>query len=120
MYNQNIKNVYLQNQILTASPKKLVSLLYEGAIKNLKLAKIHIQKENFSEAHQSLIKYQDIVEELQRTLDFEEGGDIASDLDALYSFLLMQGMTANIQKDVTIIDTSVNLLEELLETWNQI
>lgn len=120
MYTKNVKNVYLQNQILTASPKKLVSLLLEGAVKNLKLAKIHIEKENFAEAHTALVKYQDIITELQQTLNFEEGGEVAENLDQMYSFLLEQAINANLQKDVTIINSSINLVEQLLQTWNQL
>lgn len=120
MYNQNAKNMYQQNQVLTASPKKLVSLLFEGSIKNLSLGKIYIEKKDYEKANHALLKHQDIIFELQRTLNFEQGGEVAQNLDVMYTYLLDQAMTANVQKDVTIIDHSLKIVKELLEYWNQI
>lgn len=120
MYNKQAKNAYQQNQVLTASPKRLVSLLLEGSLKNLKIAELSLEKEDFSRANEVLLKHQDILAELQRTLDIEQGGAIAQDLDALYTFLMNEAIQANVQKDVTKIKNSQKLIQELLETWNQI
>ncbi|WP_373835955.1 flagellar export chaperone FliS [Jeotgalibaca arthritidis] len=120
MYNKNAKNMYQQNQILTASPKKLVSLLFEGSIKNLSLAKIYIEKNDFEQANKTLQKHQNIIVELQSTLNFEEGGEVAKSLDTMYTYLYEQAMLANVQKDVTIIENSIKIVKELLESWNQI
>lgn len=120
MYNQNAKNMYQQNQILTASPKKLVSLLFEGSIKNLSLTKIFIEKKDYENANKTIQKHQDIIMELQRTLDFEQGGEVAEDLNTMYTYLLDQALLANVHKDVTIIDNSLKIVKELLDSWNQI
>ncbi|AZP04269.1 flagellar export chaperone FliS [Jeotgalibaca ciconiae] len=120
MYNKQAKNIYQQNQILTASPKKLVTLLYEGSLKNLRIAELSLEKGDYQKVNESLIKHQDILGELQRTLNLEEGGEIAQDLDALYSFLTNEALQANVQKDVTKIKNSQKLIEELRDTWNQI
>ena len=118
MYTQNAKNMYQQNQILTASPKKLVSLLFEGSIKNLSLAKIYLDKKDYEQVNRVLQKHQDIILELQGTLNFEQGGEVARNLDMMYTYLYEQAMLANVQKNVTIIDDSVKIVKELLETWN--
>ena len=120
MYGRNASNIYQQNQILTASPKKLVSLLLEGCIKNLKLAKIYIEDKNYSQANLMLIKSQDIIRELNSTLDFEGGGDIALNLQSIYDYVLKELIQANIHKNVTIVQTCLGLIEELNDTWNQI
>lgn len=118
MYTQNAKNMYQQNQILTASPKKLVSLLFEGSIKNLSLAKIYLDKKDYEQVNKVLQKHQDIILELQGTLNFEQGGEVARNLDMMYTYLYEQAMLANVQKNVTIIDDSVKIVKELLESWN--
>lgn len=110
--------MYQQNQILTASPKKLVSLLFEGSIKNLSLAKIYLDKKDYEQVNRVLQKHQDIILELQGTLNFEQGGEVARNLDMMYTYLYEQAMLANVQKNVTIIDDSVKIVKELLETWN--
>lgn len=119
MYTQNAKNMYQQNQILTASPKKLVSLLFEGSIKNLSLAKIYLDKKDYEQVNRVLQKHQDIILELQSTLNFEQGGEVARNLDMMYTYLYEQAMKANVQKNVTIIDDSIKIVKELLESWNE-
>lgn len=120
MYGRNAANVYQQNQILTASPKKLVSLLLEGCVKNLKLAEFYIDEHDYENANKMLVKAQDIISELNTTLNYEEGKEIAQSLNSLYEYMLTQLIQANIHKDVTIIQTCRKLIEELNETWNQI
>ena len=84
MYQKNGSEIYKQNQILNASPKKLIFLLYEGCIKNLKLAEIHIAEKNIEKTNQVLIKAQDIIAELMNTLDFERGGKVSENLYSMY------------------------------------
>ena len=120
MYNQNAKSMYQTNQVLTASPKKLVTLLLEGSIKNLKLAKIYIEKKDYEQSNKALIKHQDIILELQRTLDFEAGGEVAQNLELMYDYLIEQAIRANVHKDVTIIDHSIEIVQGILESWIQI
>lgn len=120
MYNQNAKNMYQTNQVLTASPKKLVTLLLEGSIKNLKLAKIYIEKKDYEQSNKALIKHQDIILELQRTLDFKAGGEVAQNLKLMYDYLIEQAIRANVHKDVTIIDHSIEIVQGILESWIQV
>ncbi|AQS54191.1 Flagellar protein FliS [Jeotgalibaca dankookensis] len=120
MYNQNAKSMYQTNQVLTASPKKLVTLLLEGSVKNLKLAKIYIEKKHYEQSNKALIKHQDIILELQRTLDFEAGGEVAQNLELMYDYLIEQAIRANVHKDVTIIDHSIEIVQGILESWIQI
>lgn len=120
MYNQNAKSMYQTNQVLTASPKKLVTLLLEGSIKNLKLAKIYIEKKDYEQSNKALIKHQDIILELQRTLDFEAGGEVAQNLELMYDYLIEQAIRANVHKDVTIIDHSIEIVQGILESWIQV
>lgn len=120
MQQRNAPNVYKQNQILNASPKKLVVLLYDGCIKNLKLAEISIAEKNIEQANTALIKAQNIVAELASTLDFEQGGQIAQDLNDIYGYLMTKLIEANRTKDTAIIQKSCEMMEELREAWAEI
>lgn len=120
MYGRNASNVYQRNQVLTASPKKLVTLLLEGCIKNLKLAELYIEENNISEANHALIKAQDIIQELNNTLDFEAGGEVALNLHSVYDYVLNELIQANIHKSVTIVKTCRGLIEDLNATWDQL
>ncbi len=108
---------YVQNSILTASPEKLVEMLYEHA---LELVKISISKINDqSEINYTLLKAQDIIIYLNAILDIEKGGNIAKNLRELYDFIYRSLVEGNIQKDVKKLENVRDLLQELLLTWKE-
>lgn len=120
MQQRNAQNIYKQNQILNASPKKLVVLLYDGCIKNLRLAENSIAEKNVEQANTALLKAQNIIAELASTLNIEQAGQIAQDLNDIYEYLMTKLIEANRTKDVTIIQKNREMLEELREAWAEI
>jgi len=120
MSQNNIANIYKQNQINTASPKELVVLLYEGCIKNLRLAELGLEENRLDLVNTNLIKAQDIIQELMVTLDMEKGREVALGLESLYDYFLTELFQANIQKDKDKIIAVRNSLSELLDSWKKI
>lgn len=113
--------VYKKNQIETASPKQLVVLLYEGAIKFIRLAELAVEKEDFNKVNTNMIKAQDIVTELMVSLNDQNGeNQIANELQALYSYILTQLIQANLNKDQSKMSEMRHLMSELLEAWASI
>ncbi|WP_034552225.1 flagellar export chaperone FliS [Carnobacterium funditum] len=117
---RNASNVYKQNQILNATPKKLVIMLYEGAIKNLKLAELSATDKKIEETNNALIKVQNIIQELMSTLDFKNGGEVAENLNQLYDYYMTELIKANRSKDPESIKNIRVPLEELRDTWIEI
>ena len=113
-------NVYKNNQIMTAPKKKLLIMLYDGAIKNCKLAEMALESRNFEEVNTNLKKAQDIINEFMVTLNFETGGDIAKNLYQLYEYMNFKLVRANIDKNPEGIIEVKNYLQELRDTWAQI
>lgn len=120
MQQRNAQNVYKQNQVMTASPKKLIVLLYDGCIKNMKQAELAISEQQIEQANHALKKAQDIILELQSTLNFETGGDIAQNLNDIYIYLMDKLIESNIKKDAELVLQSRKLLEDLREAWTEI
>ncbi|PRX32584.1 flagellar protein FliS [Orenia metallireducens] len=118
--NKNAYNQYKQVQAQTANPGKLLIMLYQGCIKFLNLAKKGIEDKDIEVTNKYLQKSQDIITELKVTLDFEKGGEIADDLDKLYDFMNRQLIAANIQKNPELIDQVIDLMKDLLETWQEV
>ena len=114
------RNVYQTNQVVTASPKKLVIMLYDGAIKNLRLAELSLNEKNIENSNKYLTKTQAIITEFMSTLNFEDGGDVAKNLYQLYEYMNRRLIRANIDKDVEPIIEVKKYLEELRDTWTQI
>ena len=110
---------YLENEVLSADPVKLVLLLYRGAIDAIYSARQHLAKREIRERSKAITKAQLIVFELARSLDLEKGGNVAKDLARLYQYIGQRLVDANIhQQDAPLAEAS-ELLTTLLAGWDQ-
>ncbi len=110
---------YQRNEVETASPEKILILLYDGAIQFLNKAKIAMQNNNVPEIHNNIIGCEEIIEEFINTVDEEKGGDFAIRIKALYQYFYNTLVMANIKKDESKIDEVLKHLIELRATWKQ-
>ncbi len=119
----NAYAAYRDTNVKTASQGKLIVLLYEGAIKNLRAAQSCFNSENKVEPRDIekfgnfIMKTQDIINELQVSLDMDKGGQISQNLMSLYVYFNQELMTANINKDKQKIEFVLNMLTQLNEAW---
>ena len=111
---------YFTTDVLTADPQKLILMCYEGAIFQLRVAKNKIAGKDFEAKTKAINKTQNIISELTGVLDFEKGGAIAKNLDALYSYILRRLLDANLNNDTEAIDEVIGILHELESAWEQI
>ena len=111
---------YVESSISTQERGKLVVMLYEGAIKFLKVARHKLQEEDYVAKGIYIGKAQDIVAELNSSLDMTNDLQIAQDLRALYNFLYGHLNEANIQRDPVKISECIGILSELLEAWQEV
>ena len=110
---------YQQNSVTTASPEKILIMLYDGAIQFLNKAKIAMQNKNIEDTHNNIIGAERIISEFMNTLDMELGGEVAKNLYKLYEYLNYRLVQANIKKDITIVDEVLAHLKDLKQTWEQ-
>ena len=92
-------------------------MLYDGAIKYLRFAKVAIEEKSIEKVNNYLLRTQDIINELMCTLNMDM--EISKSLYALYEYMNHRLMEANIKKDREIIDEVLNMLTELRETWEK-
>ncbi|MEJ5230050.1 MAG: flagellar export chaperone FliS [Pseudothermotoga sp.] len=112
-----MKDQYIENAIRTASPAKLVEMMYEKAIEVLKDAKDALGKGDLITTNEKIKRAQDIVTELNISLDMEKGGEIARALRSMYSYMYRTLIEATVKKDVSKIDEVRQYFEELLDAW---
>lgn len=111
---------YQDGSITTQSKGRLIVLLYEGAIKFMKLAIKEIEAGNHEAKGQYINKAQGIINELNVVLDMDAGGEIATNLRKLYCFMDRRLSEANIKRDPQIIREVIKLMEELNQSWKVI
>ena len=95
-------------------------MLYDGAIKNASFAVEHMKSGQIEKVHDCLIKTKNIVTELMATLNMDRGGDIAKNLQSLYSYMFSQLIEANMNKKTEPVVVVIDLLKELRAAWTQI
>ncbi|KRM88609.1 flagellar export chaperone FliS [Liquorilactobacillus vini] len=117
---QEVNNDYLRTQVMSASPVKIIVMLYEGAIKNMKIAKLAIEEKDIVRAHQNLRRAQDIIKELKSSVDLNVEGDVPEHLVRLYEYSNNQLVTANLTKSTEPIDNVIHILSELLDSWKKL
>ena len=111
---------YQTNAVATQSKGRLVVMLYDGAIKFLKLAIKEMEAKNYEAKGKYIYKAQDIIWELNTVLKMEEGGDIAKNLRNLYLYMNRRLNEANIKVDPEIVKEVISLLETLNKSWKTI
>lgn len=104
---------YQKTDVITADPKKLVIMCYEGAIYSLKMAKAKFYAQEYEAKGKAIQNALDILNELRAALDFEKGGEVARNLDSLYSFWTQHILKADRQKDTRALDQVAAMLEEI-------
>ncbi|MBF0289969.1 MAG: flagellar export chaperone FliS [SAR324 cluster bacterium] len=111
------QNAYRQAAVGTMDQNKLIVMLYDGAIRQTKLAIQSMQDGNIEKVHNSLVKSKNIISELMASLDMDQGGDIAKNLQSLYVFMFGQLIEANMTKQTQPAETVLRLLLQLREAW---
>ncbi|MER3472743.1 MAG: flagellar export chaperone FliS [Armatimonadota bacterium] len=112
-------DVYQRTQVDTASPVRLIVMLYDGAIRFLRQGQSAMQRGDREKQNDYLVRAQRILAELTSSLNLEEGGEIAVNLMALYQFMTEQLVLANLQDDVGKVQKVREMLEGLREAWAQ-
>lgn len=112
--------VQYRSNVEVASPHRLIDMLYEGAIERIAQAKGAIEFGTVELKGNKINSAVKIVGGLRESLNTDEGGDLAMNLDNLYVYiqeLISQGHRHN---DVTKLDEAITLLGDLRSAWVQI
>lgn len=109
---------YKQTQVTTASGGRLILMLYDAAINNLNGSLESLEARAYEDAHNRLIKVQDILTELMSALDMQF--EISHSLYALYDYCIQRLVAANVAKDAEPVKEVLGYLSELRDTWQQV
>lgn len=105
-YNKYIKQ-YQASNVNTATPEKLMIMMFDGALQFLQKAKAAIAEGNLKERSTNIDGARKIIRELMRTIDLENGNDVSKQLFKLYNKMAMNLIKANVQRNAALIDTVI-------------
>jgi flagellar protein FliS len=111
---------YRQEQVNGLSQKELLLMLYDGAIKFAEEAKQAMESKDYVVSYQSILKARNIVTELLRILNMEQGGEIAKNLQRLYMYMIGRLMEVNLTKEIQLLDNVLTILQRLRSAWAEL
>ncbi|MDX1668383.1 MAG: flagellar export chaperone FliS [Limnobacter sp.] len=113
--------VGLESGVNSASPHKLIVMLYDGAIESIRKAKMYTEAEDTVEKVKAIDKAMRIISDgLIVSLDVKSGGQLAEQLLSLYQFVIRELVLANAKNDPAKMDDCIRLLADLRSAWNDI
>jgi len=123
MQYDKIAKSYKAQSVQTASPGKLVLMLFDGYLRFTTAAKRAFDETDFTKRNEgvnnNLIRAQNIVTELQSSLDMSVPGELPGTLYRLYDYVLHQLQQSNLQKKPEPIDEADKVISELREAWSE-
>lgn len=115
---KNYSTIGLETEVLSASPERLITLLFRGARTAISQAKYHLEHGNIAERGKAISKAIDIVDSgLKASVSREKGGELALNLISTYDIVIHNLFSANLHADVSKLDVAEQVLKELHEAW---
>ncbi|MCF6252463.1 MAG: flagellar export chaperone FliS [Methylococcaceae bacterium] len=108
------------SEIEYADPHRLIQMLFEGALKRIAFAKGAMQRKEIAEKGKFISQTIEIVGGLRASLDVENGGEIAANLESLYDYIGRRLVTANLKDSEEILDEISGLLRDVKIAWDAI
>ena len=120
-YNANPWQSYRQVATKTATPGQLVLMLFDGALRYLDKALVGFDLDDPLDSNlainNNLLKAQEIIRELNMSLNLEQGGEFATTMRRLYNYYDLQLSQSNLQKDPAGIQLVIRLLSVIRGAW---
>jgi len=103
-----------------ASPHRLIQILMEGALEKIRAAKGLIERRDIPEKIRNINWALSLIDGLRHSLDMENGGEIARNLESLYDYMQRRLIVANAENDPSILDEVVGLMLEIKSAWDAV
>ena len=103
---------------MEANPLQQIVLLYNGAIKFLRLAAADIEAKDMVAKAEHTRRALDVILHLRSILDFERGPEPARVLDSLYAIVTAMILKANLALDADMMRRAADLLAPVSEAWS--
>ncbi len=112
--------VGVESGVMSASPHKLIVMLFDGGIGFIRAARLHMQAGRVAAKGEAISKAIDVVGGLSSALDHERGGELAGRLESLYDYVSDLLLKANLENSVVRLDEAERLLADIASAWREI
>jgi flagellar protein FliS len=109
--------IYRQTQVSTVDKGRLIIILYEGAIKFIREAKVAQENGDIPAKASNINRALDIINELNQSLNMQEGGEIAANLRSIYKFWNEHLLRAKVSRDGNGLSDVESMMVSLAQAW---
>lgn len=114
------QTINIASEVEVASPHRLVSMLFDGAIRQIAVAKGAIERKDMAAKGEAISKTIAIVGELEGSLKDKETNEVSGNLSRLYDYMIRTLSQANIETSVEKLNEVANLIIEIKSGWDAI
>lgn len=115
------RQVGVQSAVTDATPHTLVQMLFDGLMQRLQAARGDLQRGDVQAKGLHLGQAVQIMGEgLKASLNTEQGGELAQNLNALYDYCIRQLTLANLYNDAKPVEEVIALIEPVARGWKEI
>ncbi len=108
---------YKESSALSEDPLNLIVILYDIAGESIQRARHCLVNEEVEARCKAVSRAQEALSQLMNALDFERGGELAHNLNALYSYLQEKLSDANIRKSDDGLAEAQRIVTSLRTAW---
>jgi flagellar protein FliS len=108
---------YKAASVSNSKPEDLVMMLYTGLVRYIMQAQKAIEADEIEKSHENITRAQDIISELEASLNMEY--EISHNMMLLYDYMYRRLVDANVKKDRVILDEVLKFVIEFRDTWDQ-
>ncbi len=116
----DLRQSYLQREIMEASGHKLVLLLYRAAVDSIAKARLALQSGDIPERFRLITKTSEILNELALSVDHDAGGELSKNLVELYAYIQTLLQRANLEQIEEPLVEASSLVQTLLKAWEEV
>lgn len=113
-------SVKVNAAVTSASPHELISMLFDGLLERMAQMRGAIEQGNIELKNEKVSQAISIIFGLRESLDQENGKELSSRLDGLYDYVQRQLWKAHMKNDITLLDESTQLINEISTAWKNI
>ena len=117
---QSYGSVQVMTGVASADSVQLIQMLFDGLAESLATARGHIENQNIEDKAKSLSRAGRIIVGLQGALDFERGGELAHNLNELYSYMTRRVLHINAFNDLEALAEVSGLVRDVASAWQQL
>jgi flagellar protein FliS len=111
------QSVAVHGGIAADDPHHLILMLMDGVMQRISAARGCLERSDLGQKAQLLQRAVALIAELRGSLDHQNGGALAHNLDELYDYMARQLVRANVENRAALLDEVASLMTEIRLAW---